>query len=268
MCGAGDLARHGGMTTSSTIWGAATARADRAPGDLLPCPGCGGQVKGANLRSHAERLHPVDRRAAAAIVGVDRRIHRAYGVAAALGLVVVGGLLAAFPDRSLPPDTRPEDALTAIGRSPALVAIAGGVALLALGVIVHRALPPRARLTVVDGTVTLRHRRGTGTRRVTGRLEVETGSLVRRVPSGVTGTAGGDSTFPADDAHAGTYLRITGRQRSITVGCTSSTRVRAHWSGWTAGSRRRWWDLTVTPADFVALQYALAAAGVFRAGGR
>ena len=61
---------------------------------------------------------------------------------------------------------------------------------------------------------------------------------------------------------AGAYLRVADGHRSITVGCPHGAGIRKHWNGWTAGPRRKWWDVDLSAPAFVELQYALAAAGL------
>ena len=95
---------------------------------------------------------------------------------------------------------------------------------------------------------------GTGRRLVPLPAAVETGTLFIRRDTGNDGGA-------AVEIRSGAYLRIGEGRRSITVGCPHATGVRKHWVGWTAGKRRKWWDVDLSAAAFVELQYALAESG-------
>lgn len=56
------------------------------------------------------------------------------------------------------------------------------------------------------------------------------------------------------------YLRLG----AIAVGCPTSTGLRKHWTGPAQGLRRGRSDITVDPAAFVAIQYALAERGALQ----
>lgn len=266
------------MTTSTrpvsrTTWEAAAARAALAPDHRLPCPGCAASVRGANLTAHVHRVHLSGPAAMAAghpvHVGHDRRLRRTAGVAVTVWLAVLGGLVAADPTAladaaaavgEVPTIAVVRHHLAAVGRTPAGLVLLAGLAVLVVGRVVARTDRARARVAVTDREVVLRHRWGTGIVRVALPARVETGALVRRV--GASGGGEGGDVSDAHDERVGTYLRVGAGRRAVTVGCPSGTRVRSHWSGWVSGPARRREDVTLAPADFVAFQYALAAAGV------
>lgn len=66
------------------------------------------------------------------------------------------------------------------------------------------------------------------------------------------------------DESAGTYLRVGDGRRSIVVRCPSGGGFRKHWQGWEQGPVARRWHLTLSAADFAALQYVLADLGMLR----
>lgn len=259
-------------TVARTTWEAAATRALVAPEHRLPCPGCAASVRGSNLSAHVHRVHLTGPTAMAPghpiHVGVDRRLRRTGRALVALWVAVVAGLAARAPD----PLTVAADALgdgpTAavarhhagvLARTPAGLVLLGGLALLLLHGIARRSDRARARLVVTDREVVLQHRYGTGIVRVALPAPVVSGTLVRRV--GGSGGEGSDAPSEAYDERVGTYLRIGTGRGDVTVGCPQGTRLRKHWSGWTSGPARRRWDVTLEPAELVALQYALAAAG-------
>ncbi|HEV7720413.1 MAG TPA: hypothetical protein VGO60_03980 [Iamia sp.] len=255
-------------------WEAAAARATWDPHSRLPCPGCTASVTGAKLADHVHRVHlaadggmaggrPVHR-------GRDRRFRRTVGWFVTLWVVVGAGLLAASPApvadaaEALGDDATAAVArehLAAVARSPFGVAVLAGLAILVVALLASRGRP-RARVTVGDREVVLRHRCGTGTARVGLPARLESGSLVRRVGSGEGGGESGSVGGSIHDEVVGSYLRLVDGRRSITVGCPSGTRLRKHWDGWTPGGARRHWDVTLDPAEFVAYQYALAGRGL------
>ena len=110
-----------------------------------------------------------------------------------------------------------------------------------------------------DG-IRLRHRLGTGHRYLPLPSAIETGELFSIHP----GPSNSDDTYESVESHAGSYLRVTHRHRSITVGCPHAAGLRKHWTGWTSGKRRKWWDLDLSAPAFVELQYALAEAGCLK----
>lgn len=272
------------MTTSTrpvarTTWEAAATRAALAPDLRLPCPGCATSVKGANLTAHVHRAHLSGPTAMAAghpvHIGTDRRLRRTAGWLVALWLAVLGGLVAAAPapvsDTASVLGDEPTAAiarhhLAAVARSPFGLVLLAGLTVLVVGGLAARGGRLRARVAVTSREVVLRHRLGTGIVRVPLPARLESGSLVRRVGGEGDGESGSVAE-PVHDERVGSYLRVGHGRRAITVGCASGTRVRKHWDGWTAGPTRRRWDLTLSPAEFVAFQYALASARVLVARG-
>lgn len=256
------------------IWTAAATRAATAPQLRLPCPGCAASLKGLNLTEHVHRVHLSGPTAMAPghpiHVGTDRRIRRTAGWAAGLWLLALAGLAAA----DTTPFTVAADAvggeataavvrqqLEIIAGTPFGIALLAGIAVVVLGRLGRRTDRAHARVAVTNREVVLRHRFGTGIVRVELPARLDTGTLVKH--HGASG--GGEGSDPATDAYderVGSYLRVGRGRRAITVGCPSGTRVRKHWAGWESGPVRRRWDVTLTPAEFVAFQYALASAGV------
>ncbi|HEX7135706.1 MAG TPA: hypothetical protein VF228_24220 [Iamia sp.] len=254
-----------------TTWEAAATRAAAAPQHRLPCPGCASSVKGANLTEHVHRVHLSGPQAMAAghpvHIGQDRRLRRTAGWFVGFWLAAVAGLIAVAPapvsDAATVLGDEPTAALARrhleiVARTPAGVVLLGGLAVLLLARLVRRCDRARARVAVTNREVVLQHRYGTGIERVALPARVEAGTLIRRVGGG--GGENGDGS-PSLDEQVGSYLRVGRGRHAVTVGCPSGTRVRKHWAGWTAGPARRRWDITLAPAEFVAFQYALAAAG-------
>jgi hypothetical protein len=252
-----------------TTWEAAASLAAAAPDRRLPCPGCAARVKGAGLAAHVHRVHlsgPADMAPGHPVhLGHDRRLQRTTGRLAVVWALAVTTLGATDPEPL-------RAAARAVGETPTLAivrhhiaTIAGmpvgwtlvaGLAILAALRIAGRG--DRARVVVTHQEVVLGHRLGTGTRRVRLPARIELGALIRRV-GGEGGESGpGGSAY---DERIGSYLRVGEGRRAITIGCRQGTGERKHWTGWTSGPTRRRWDVTLSPTDFVALQYALAAAG-------
>lgn len=262
--------------TDLATWEAAAAKASIFPHDRLPCPGCAASLKGANLPDHVRRTHMVDarvrrRQGPPGQIGRDRRIRRTGRSLALLWLVGTGVRVRAeldvVTDAWQAFDSAAGDPggdvirqhLELIARSSAGTALLAGLGVVLLALVVGRAGGFRARVEVADRAVVLHHRMGTGTVRVALPTHVETGSLIRHVGGSGDEDGGGD---PGYDVHVGTYLRLGTGRRAITVGCPSSTGVRTHWEGWAPARERTRWDITLTPSDFVAFQYDLAARGV------
>jgi len=255
-------------------WEAAAARASWDPHSRLPCPGCATSLKGANLTEHVHRVHLSGPTAMASghpvHVGHDRRLRRTAAWFVVLWLSVLAGLVATAPapvsDAATVLGDEPTAALArhhleAVARTPFGLVLLAGLGVLVLGVVARRGDRVRARVAVTRREVVLRHRWGTGIVRVALPARLESGSLIRRV-GGESGDETGSGGGPAYDERVGSYLRVGHGRHAITVGCPSGTRVRKHWHGWAPGPARRRWDITLAPAEFVAFQYALAAAGV------
>ena len=85
-----------------------------------------------------------------------------------------------------------------------------------------------------------------------------------RVRSGGVHSSTHDYITETIDESAGTYLRIGGGRRSIVVRCRSGGGVHKHWRGWVQGPLTRRWHITLSAADFAALQYVLADHGVLQ----
>ncbi len=117
-----------------------------------------------------------------------------------------------------------------------------------------------ARLSADGDELALRGRTGLRTRRLALPAAVEVGGLERSRMTSVGSSYVDDYPGMADATteRAGVYLRLG----SATIGCRSSTDVRKHWTGWKQAGRRRRCDIMLAPADFVALQYLLAARGL------
>jgi hypothetical protein len=229
-----------------------TARALAAarPEHRLPCPACGAAVKGLNLGKHLDGKHP-GVTGAASWAGRDGRVRRPLLVLLLLGAVTAVALAV------LDPDAEPVAAQFPPGILLGLVVVLaglGGAALLGTGVL-------RARLTADDDGLVLRYALGTARHRLPLPAQVTVGGLRRTT----RGPGSGDPTrysTPGVEVPAGTYLGLAAGRHRLVVGCATSTGLRAHWSGWQQGPRRRRVDVTLSPADFTALQYVLHDTGV------
>ncbi len=218
--------------------------AARHPESALPCPVCAATVKGANLARHLGKVHPgkaLDRQSAEpSWRGPDRVIARAL-VAVAL-LAIAGVAAAAWAAGKV------HDALIL-----SVVGIAG-LALLLVGLVLSGAPLFSGKLLVRDEGFVLSHTLGLRRRRLSHVDRVEAGSayLVRSSGSNSEGIGGTTS-----EEKSGIYLRLRDGRRYITVRCKHSAGLRKTWAGWEQARRSRRWHITLDPADFVALQYAL-----------
>ena len=212
---------------------------------MLPCPACAASVRGRNLVEHLDRKHP-DEQGESSWSGKDRRVRRPLTVVLALLLLGVGAVAVLDTERA-----------PIVGFASLAVVLLFVVVSAALGtaaVLATGAPPARVRIGT-DGVV-LRYGLGLGRHRVSFPARVEVGGLQR-----VSGGSGTTSTSdPRVVLHAGTYLALVSGRRRLTIGCTTSTGVREHWTGWRQGDKRRTWDVTLDAGDFVAVQYALHAA--------
>jgi hypothetical protein len=218
------------------------------PDATLPCPRCGAELKAANLDRHLGKVHvgDADRPIRASWSGQDRVIAWALFV---LPLLFAAGVIAW--DWRSGGDSHRLWFLVAAG--VLLIGIALG------GLSLSDADPFRARLTLADGGARLRHTLGLRRRNIGPVQRLESGSAYKVVPA--AGTSGYDDVYAGTDQRAGSYLRLRGRRRSITVR-TRNSQLRKSWTGWHPAPRRRRWDVTLADGDFAALQYALAEQGL------
>ena len=237
---------------------AAQRRAAANPEANLPCPACATSLKGANADRHLREKHPDATSTAPGsndadltLVGIDRRIRRTFAGMVVVWFVVVGVVMISDPS---PAVVGSDPSLAEIAREPFVILIAVGLLVAAVMAALGAAAAFRARLTVTREGIVLSHRMGTGRRQVSLPAAVETGTLFIRRD---TGNHGGGTV----EVRSGAYLRIGEGRRSITVGCPHATGVRKLWVGWTAGKRRKWWDVDLSAPAFVELQYALAESG-------
>lgn len=219
------------------------------PESTMPCPLCAATVKGVNLTRHVGKVHPgqgVDGTSAKrSWRGPERLIARPLIAVPVLGLV---GLWTAMWGG--------DDVDDVLIFSAAGV---GGVGLILVALVLGGAPLFHGRLSVQNGGVVLSHTLGLRRRRV-GRVDrVEAGSayVVRSSGSNADGIGGTTS-----EEKAGMYLKLRADRRHITVRCKQSAGFRKTWVGWHQGRRTRRWHVTLNPADFVGLQYALFEMGL------
>lgn len=86
--------------------------------------------------------------------------------------------------------------------------------------------------------------------------------------SDVIDTSLGLANPATHDEGAGTCLHIGAGGDTIVVRCASGSNARRHWVGFTAAPGTRSWQITLSAADFAALQYALAGYGMLRVNAR
>ncbi len=213
------------------------------PEVMLPCPVCATSLRASNLDAHLGKVH-AGVAASGSFVGHDRRVVRDLFVVC----VVLGAL-------SLGLEIASGGAVTLwLGALVGFVAIALGGALGgAMGLF-------RARLVIGDDRVRLEHTFGLRRCEVPLRSRIEVGRIVTVRPE--AGSAS-DVQIGTEVDH-GAYLRLVSDAATITVGVRRGTGFRKHWAdrGFRSGERRQRWDVTVDRAAMVALEYALAAAGV------
>jgi len=227
---------------------AANTLAAGAPAAMLPCPACGSSVRGANLRRHLDKHGATSD--AWVWSGRDGRVRRPLFGLLTFAILVVAVVFA------LDPDAGP-----VVAEAPPVVVAALVVSVLALTVVAVVATGVlKARLVVEGDALVLRFALGLSRHRTPLRAPVEVGGLIRTV-----GGSGGDPSrtgTPSMDVPAGTYLAVGTGRRRLVVGCSSSTEVRAHWSGWQPGGKRRRVDIILAAGHFVSIQYALHERGL------
>jgi hypothetical protein len=248
--------------TASQSIAAAQRRAGAHPEGRLPCPACAAGLKGTNFERHLREKHPeVDSGTPNVgveelqLVGIDHRIRRTFAALTFAWFVAVIVLLVTGP---VPIGVDGERTPTQVAQTPVVIIVALGLVIGAIIAILRAAGAFRARITVTGNAIRLSHRLGTGRRHVPLPAAVETGTLF--IVRSDRSNSGGSST--GLKVRAGAYLRVADGHRSITVGCPHGAGIRKHWNGWTAGPRRKWWDVDLSAPAFVELQYALAAAGL------
>ena len=220
------------------------------PEAMLPCPACAASVKGQNLDRHLGKSHPGLGVGAVSPpperlvwVGTDRRIYRTLAFSAVFYLVSSAAMALLWQTGFL--------VYALVG-----VLLLLGVAALAL------AGKLRARLSIDAARVRVEHSFGLLTHEVALPAKVEVGSLCETRQQFSTGAS--DYGGPTTEIPAGAYIRLFAGRRGVTVGCPTSTEVRAHWSGWSQGKRRSGWDVTIDAVSFVALQYVLVGRGLLQ----
>jgi hypothetical protein len=110
-----------------------------------------------------------------------------------------------------------------------------------------------------DGAIVLRTM--LGRRRVTLPCSVEVGALVRARPEAGMSSYADDYNVPHETVRVGSYVRLGD---AITIGCKSSANVKAHWTGWQQGPKRRGVDVMIDRRARVEIEYVLATAGALR----
>ncbi|WP_182377135.1 hypothetical protein [Nocardioides sp. WS12] len=219
------------------------------PGSPVPCPVCVAGVKGANLERHLGKVHQGVAEADGAHGsrwGGPERIGSRWLLGVAL---LAGAAAAAYTVASGNQDDR---------------IILGGIGLVAVAMIVWGAVAWGAplfpgRLRVDERGVVLRHSYGLGRRRLRTIDRVVLGGAWESRP---TGNSGNDDTYESVDVRVGSYLQLVAGRRRITVHCRTAGVVRTTWTGWQQGAKRKRVDITLDPAEFVALQFALWEIGV------
>ncbi len=219
------------------------------PGAALPCPRCGAGVKGANLERHLVKVHSgADSSAPSAGLswrGPERLIARPLIILPLLGVAgTVGWVWRSGTAQDVV-------VFTAAG--------AVGLGLILYGLVLKGVPLFRGRLTVRENGLVLSHTLGLRHRRLdrVDRIEVGSAYSVDSIGSASDGSGG-----MRIEEQAGVYLEFHGGRGNIIVRCNQSTGFRKHWTGWEPGKRSRHWHITLDPADFVALQYALSDMGL------
>jgi len=233
---------------------AALAIAEAHPDATLPCPMCPSPVRAENLARHLESTHarpsssPAAAPPARAILrGVDRHARRPLAVVFLSWAVLASVSFAVFP--------RFGDAQAGLlGATFALAFAPLGAALLGL---------LRARVELEGPRVRLRSCFGLVVREVALPAEIATGRAIER--RAVPGTHQLEAP-PGEDVDAGTFLRLGGGSRSITLVAKKATGLGKSWApeGWTKGPATRRWDITVDRTALVAVEYYLASLGLLR----
>lgn len=220
-----------------TVDALAARLAAARPEAKLPCPRCGDAVKGANLERHLAKAHPG--------AGDPPTWWRGPEQVTARRLMVVGAVVA-VAGIALATQITAEAVGLALGGAGALAVVVGGLATYGIG-----RFP--GRLRVDEGGVVLRHGFGLGRRHLPG------------VDSVVLGRSIVEKTDPSSGPYverSGTYLRLQSGRRAVVVRCRGAGELRATWTGWQQGPERQRADITISPADLAALQYALWDLGV------
>lgn len=210
------------------------------PDSPVPCPTCAAAVKGANFERHLGKAHKDGERAAhESRWGGPERVgsRRVLALGLLVGGVGVGFAVAGSQDDRLILGTIVFAAATAIIWS----SVAWSVPLFP------------GRLRVDHRGALLRHSFGLGRRRLRSIDGVVLGSAWESRPSG---NSGDDYTASVDE-RIGTYLELRRGRRGIRVHCRTGGAVRATWTGWDQGKRRKRLDITLDRNEFVALQLAL-----------
>ena len=214
------------------------------PETVLPCHVCAATVKGANLSRHLGKVHPGQLPARSSARwswrGPERLIARPLVIVPILA--VVASLVWLEVSGSV------DDGFFLIAAG------AMGVGLILSGCVVYGAPLFPGRLSANGDSFVLSHTLGLRRRRLSRVDRVEAGSayLVRSSGSNSDGIGGTTS-----EEQAGIFLKLRDGRRYITVRCKHSAGFRKTWSGWEQAGRSRRWHISLEPADFVALQYAL-----------
>ncbi len=216
------------------------------PDSSVPCPVCAAAVKGANLERHLSKTHgggagsaPHESRWGGPERVSSRRL-------LALGFLATGiGVYTAIVDN--------QNDRVVLGS----LAFAAFTSIVWGSVAWSVPLFP-GRLRVDHRGALLRHSFGLGRRRLRSIDQVVLGSAWESRPSGNSG----DDYSASVDERIGTYLELRRGRRGIRVHCRTGGAVRATWTGWDQGKRRKRLDITLDRSEFVALQLALWELGV------
>lgn len=116
-----------------------------------------------------------------------------------------------------------------------------------------------ASLAHAEGSIVLRTLLGRRTVKLP--CTVEVGTRVGQQTAAGMSSYADDHNVPHTDVRIGWYLRLGG---AISIGCKTAANVKAHWTGWQQGPRRRIVDLVVERRVLVEVEYVLASAGALR----
>jgi len=223
--------------------------AQRYPDATLPCPVCAASLKAGNLTKHLDKVHAgaptttqwAGKDGASFIVG---GMASALGVASSFGAVMVS------------------DAAADIAMYPVLVLclVGAGLMLGSYGDLLS------ATVTLERDALVLRYALGFLGRRVPlppDRIII--GSLRGSRPA-IAGGPYEEINVKHDDVRLGSYLRLAGGGKNITIGTKSGTGFRKHWdpAGYADGGKRRVWDVMLEPSALVAMEYQLVSLGRLR----